>query len=79
MSETAIELKGRRIMGLKDRATLSRETLITEYVVHVLNIAVVPTVGHKVVRCRMCGGTEQLHQSSCPVPVLEDWLWNRQE
>jgi hypothetical protein len=44
--------------------------------IHLLNVAVVlrSEDGRSVLKCRMCGGTDDEHIASCPVPLLEEWI-----
>lgn len=48
------------------------EDPLIEPVVQLLNVAI-STVGE----CGMCYEKEDAHASTCPVPVLEAWFWDR--
>jgi hypothetical protein len=60
-----------------------RQDEIEEHVVALLNIVVVV---HPITEgdgfgthasCEMCGLWDDIHQTGCPVPTLEDWLQSR--
>jgi hypothetical protein len=43
-----------------------------------LDVAVVVrrTGATAMVHCHMCGGQDENHESACPVPMLEQWLFD---